>query len=356
MERPVGVTRDFLGADGNNVWGDIGLSKLDELGVAWEYLEENSAALEPYQVEGRPAILFGAPSVNASTFSGVRNTPLILARFGVGFDAVDLSACTDNDVAVTITPDGARRPVATAALTMILAALQNLVVKDRLVRSGGWDERTNWMGTGLTGRTIGLIGLGSTATDLVNLLEPFETRILAYDPYCEASRAETVGATLTSLYNLAREADVVVVMATLNQETHHLVSASFIGEMKPSAYLINVSRGPIVDEEALVSALENKNIAGAALDVFEQEPLSPLSPLVGLDNVTLSPHSIAWTSEMSLGNGTSAITAILDSLVGQAPHFVVNPEVLTRDAYRDKLAAAAQLATLELGAAAPASA
>jgi phosphoglycerate dehydrogenase-like enzyme len=170
MHRPVGVSRDFLDADGNNVWGDIGLDALDAAGIAWEYLEENTAELTPEQIEGRPGVIFAAPAVTADTFAGVTEPPLVLARFGVGYDAVDLPACTANAVAVTITPDGARRPVSTAALTMILASLHNLGAKDRLLRRGEWDRRTEWMGRGLTGTTIGLIGLGNTSTDLVELL------------------------------------------------------------------------------------------------------------------------------------------------------------------------------------------
>lgn len=337
MHRPVGVSRDFLDADGNNVWGDIGLDALDAAGIAWEYLEENTAELTPGQIEGRPGVIFAAPAVTMNTFAGVTEPPLVLARFGVGYDSVDLPACTANSVAVTITPDGARRPVSTAALTMILASLHNLGAKDRLLRRGEWDRRTEWMGRGLTGTTIGLIGLGNTSTDLVELLKPFGSTVIAYDPYCPPERAEALGVRLAGIADVAAASDVVVVMAVLTDETFHLINSDFLAQMKPVARLVNVSRGPIVDEAALIDALRSGTIAGAALDVFETEPLSIDSALVGMDNVILTPHSIAWTDEMSLGNGGSAVRAVIDAIESRAPQFVVNRDVLTKPEFQARL-------------------
>lgn len=332
--RPVGISRDFLDPDGANLWGDIGLDGLDAAGIEWEYLGSDVPELRPEDVEGRPALLFAAPAVTRATFEGVRRPPAVLARFGVGYDTVDLAACTAAGVAVTITPDGARRPVATAALGMLLGIQLNLATKDRLVRTGRWSERTGWMGRGLTGRTIGLIGFGSTATDLAALLAPFSPRLLAYDPYCPPERAVEAGAELVPLDRLARESDAVIVMAVLTPETEHLVDAAFFAAMRPHAVLVNVARGPIVDEAALIDALTGGRIRGAALDVFEAEPIDPNNPLLGLDSVLLTPHSVAWTDEMSIGNGRSAVQAIIDTLAGRPARFVVNREVLDTPAHR----------------------
>lgn len=328
--RPVGVSRDFLGADGENLWGDIGLAGFDEAGIDWEYLPQDVAVLRPEDVDGRPGLVFAAPAVDATTFDGVASPPLVLARFGVGYDAVDLDACTRAGVAVTITPDGAQKPVATAALGLLLGTLLNLGIKDRLVREDRWDERTAWMGRGLTGATVGVLGFGSTGTELARLLAPFDVTLLAYDPYCPPERAAELGARLVTRDELATQADAVVVMAALTPETRHLVDASFLALMKPTASLVNVARGPIVDEAALVTALQERRIRAAGLDVFEQEPLDPASPLRGLDNVLLAPHSIGWTDEMSRGNGASAVRAIVDALSGRIPRFVVNRAVLDR--------------------------
>lgn len=342
MERPVGISRDFLAEDGSGVWGDIGLGLLDERNIAWEYLDQSTPALTPDQIAGRPAVIFAEPAVAPSTFEGVESAPLVLARFGVGFDAVDLGACTEHGVAVTITPDGARRPVATAALTMLLATLHNLSAKERLTRTGAWSDRVRWMGTGLTGKTVGLVGLGNTSTDLVALLAPFQCEILAHDPYCPPDRAAALGVRLVGLDELAGSVDAVIVMAVLTDETRHMIDADFLRRMKPTAHLVNVSRGPLVDESALVEALQSGEIRGAALDVFEEEPLGLSSPLVQMDQVVLTPHSIAWTDEMSIGNGSSAIRAVLDVLDGKVPRFVVNREVLDSPAFTDRLGAVRQ--------------
>ncbi len=333
----VGVSRDFLGGDGVNVWGDIGLSGLDDAGVAWEYMPDDVAEFTAEQLAPYDAVIFAAPAVTAASFADGVPRPALLARFGVGYDAVDLAACTAAGVAVTITPDGARRPVATAALTMLLAALQNVVTKDRLVREHRWPERVNWMGRGLTGATVGLIGAGNTGTDLVRLLAPFEVEVIAYDPHCTPERAAAGGFACVGLDELAARADAIVVMAVLTPETYHLVDADFLARMKPEAVLVNVARGPIVDEVALIDALERRVIRHAALDVFEDEPQT--SGIERLDNVTLTPHSIAWTSEMSLGNGRSCVRAVLDVAAGRPPRYVINRDVLDNPAFSSRLRA-----------------
>ena len=320
----VGLSRDFLDSSGRNVWGDIGLAELDAAGVAYRYLDEDVDELRPSDIAGFDAMLFARPAVTERTFDGPGPFPKLLARFGVGYDTVDLDACTRNGVLVTITPDGARRAVATAALTMILAGLQHVVVKDRIVRSGDWTPRTRFMGRGLTGKTVGFIGLGNTATDLLTLLEPFRCRIVASSPGVDPQWADERGITMTDAAGVFESSDAIVITAALNAATHHLVNADLLARVRPGALLVNVARGPIVDEAALVDALRSGPLGGAALDVFETEPLPADSPLTGMDNVLLAPHSLAWTDEMSIGNGSSAIRAILAVRDGGTPRFVVN--------------------------------
>ncbi|KOG42415.1 NAD(P)-dependent oxidoreductase [Streptomyces resistomycificus] len=337
----VGVSRDFLDADGRNVWGDIRLGELDAAGVDWHYLPRDTDELLAPDIDGLDAVLFAGPAVTARTFADVARPPLLLARFGVGYDAVDLDACTRNGVLVTITPDGARRPVATAALTLLLSVLHNVTAKDRLVREGRWAERERWMGLGLTGRRIGLLGLGNTARDLVGLLRPFDVEVIAYDPYCPPETAAELGVRLANADTVMAQADAVVVMCVLSEETFHLVNARRLALMQPSAVLLNVARGPIVDEAALVEALRAGRIRGAGLDVFETEPPAPDNPLLSMDNVVLSPHSLAWTDEMSAGNGGSAVRAILDVSSGRLPRFVVNRDVFGHGYLSERLGALA---------------
>lgn len=337
----VGVSRDFLDADGRNVWGDIRLGDLDAAGVDWDYLPCDTAELLAPDIDGLDAVLFAGPAVTPRAFAGITRPPLLLARFGVGYDAVDLDACTRNGVLVTITPDGARRPVATAALALLLSVLHNVTAKDRLVREGRWSEKEQWMGRGLTGRRIGLLGLGNTARDLVGLLRPFEVEVIAYDPYCPPETAAELGVRLADADTVMAEADAVIVMCVLTEETFHLVDARRLALMKPSAVLLNVARGPIVDEPALIEALRAGRIRGAGLDVFETEPPDAGNPLLSMDNVVLSPHSLAWTDEMSTGNGGSAVRAILDVATGRLPRFVVNRDVLGHTYLSERLGALA---------------
>ena len=335
MTFTVGISPDFLDSTGRNVWGDIGLAGLNEAGLEWEYMQDKAPALTPAQMEQYDAILYAAPAVTAESFAGVANPPLILARFGVGYDAVDLTSCTAAGTVATITPDGARGPVATATLSMLLSVLHHTVMKDRLVRDQRWDLRENFMGTGLTGKTIGLLGVGNTGGELIRLLAPFGVRCVGYDPFCPPERAAELGVELMELEDVASCCDALIVMAVLTDQTRHIVDAGILDRMRPTAVVINMARGPIVHESDLIAALVSGSIAGAGLDVFEEEPVT--SALIGLDNVTLSPHCLSWTDEMSLGNGGSCVRAIVDVANGRTPNFVINREVLESAVFKDRL-------------------
>lgn len=333
----VGITRDFLRADGTIGFGDIGLSALDEApGVERHFLAENAKELLPEHIRGFDALLVLAPEVTARTLAG-NDRLAIVARFGVGYDSVDLDACTRSGVVVTITPDGVRRPVAAAAMTLILALTHRLLEKDRLTREGRWGEKLNYMGIGTTGRTLGLIGLGNIGREVFRLARPFDMRHLAHDPYATGEAASEAGAQLVPLDRLMMESDFVVVCCALTPETRHLVNSARLGLMKPTAYLVNVARGPIVNERDLVEVLRSRRIAGAGLDVFEQEPPSPDNPLFKLDNVIVSPHAICWTDECFLNNGRSACRSIIDVASGRVPVNVVNRAAATSPAFLARL-------------------
>ena len=323
----VALSADLRADTGAVSWGDIGLDELERAGVAWEFLPEETEALRAADIDGYDAVLFAAPAVTAETVSGP-NPPRLLARFGVGLDTVDVAACTRAGVAVTVTPDGARRAVATAALTLMLAVGQRLLDKERLVRIGRWADRIDFMGRGLTGRTVGVLGLGGAATELFAMLAPFATTNLATDPMRDPDDAAAMGVELVSLDELAARSDVLVVLAPLTDSTRGCVDARLIALMQPHAIIVNVARGPIVDTEALVLALQEGRLFGAGLDVMDPEPLPLTHPLLDLDNVVLTPHALAWTDEMALGNGSSAVRAILDVRAGRRPPFLVDDAVL----------------------------
>lgn len=338
----VGITADFLNADGSLGFGDIGLDVLTENPrIASEFLPPCGAELSRELADHYDALLVLAPRVTAATLDGCRRLALV-ARFGVGYDTVDVPACTRNNVMLTITPAGVRRPVAVSALALILALSHKLLAKDRLTRSGRWHEKLQHMGMGLTGRTLGLIGLGNIGREILRVTAPLEMRNVAFDPFVSTEVARASNALLLDLDDLLRQADFVCISCALTDQTRHLLSAQRLALMKPSAYLINVARGPIVDQAALTLTLQQGRIAGAALDVFEEEPIAADDPLLALDNVIVSPHAICWTDELFRGNGQAACRSILEVAAGRKPVDVVNREVLSQAGMIEKLAHFAQ--------------
>jgi phosphoglycerate dehydrogenase-like enzyme len=220
----------------------------------------------------------------------------------------------------------------------MLALSHKLVIKDRLTRAGRWADRLDYMGVGTTGRTLGVVGLGNIGCEVLKLAEPFGMNHIACDPYATKKQAAEVNAQLMDLESLLKVADFVAICCSLTDETHHLINAERLDLMRPSAFLINVARGPIVDQLALTTALQTGQIQGAGLDVFEQEPIDPSDPLLSLENVILSPHALCWTDECFLGNGQSACRSILDAASGRTPNNIVNGEVLLRTDLTEKLA------------------
>lgn len=333
----VGITRDFLRPDGTLALGDVGLDLLDAApGIRRAFLAEDTRELRPDQVRDHDALLVLAPRVTAATLEGVER-PAVIARFGVGYDNIDVEACTRRGILLTITPDGVRRPVAVAALTFLLALSHKLLVKDRLTRTGRWHEKLDHMGMGVTGRTLGVVGLGNIGRELLALARPLGMRHLAADPYASPASASAAGAELADLDHLLREADFICLCCALTPETHHLLDARRLALLKPTAYLINVARGPIVDQQALTQVLQERRIGGAALDVFETEPIDPADPLLALDNVLLAPHALCWTDECFRSNGRSACTSILDVAAGRTPQYIVNRAALEHPRWRGRL-------------------
>jgi len=216
----VGLTRDFLRADGSQAFADIDTSALDVGGVAWACLSKGGAGeeLPPAQMADLDAVLVLAPLVTESTLAGADRLAVV-ARLGVGYDSVDVEACTRQGVALTITPDGVRRPVASAALAFLLALAHKLPLKDRLTREGRWSEKAEHMGIGLRGRTLGLVGFGSIGGEISRLVSPHEMRIVAADPFAAAEAARDLGVELVSLDELLASADFVIVCCSLTPET-----------------------------------------------------------------------------------------------------------------------------------------
>jgi D-3-phosphoglycerate dehydrogenase len=223
--------------------------------------------------------------------------------------------------------------MATAALTFVLMLAQKVPTKDRLVREGRWSERVNHFGTGLSGRTLGSIGVGNIGAELFRLAMPLAMRHIACDPYVTQEAVRPLGVTLVDMDTLFREADFLCVNCPLNEETRHLVGAKQFALMKPTAFFINTARGPIVDETALYSALAGGRIAGAGIDVFEVEPTSADNPLLKLDNIIVTPHHVGLTDECINTVTASVFNACRDLAHGRVPKNVVNQQVLGKVPY-----------------------
>ena len=168
------------------------------------------------------------------------------------------------------------------------------------------------------------------------MAKPFDMRFIAHDPYVDKGVAAELGIELVGLDDVFRQADIVSVNCPLTAQTHHLVNAERLALMKPTAYLINTARGPIVDQKALTRVLQDRGIAGAGLDVLEQEPPEPDDPILRLDNVILSPHALCWTDQCFAGNGAADVKAVLDVQHGRTPRGVVNRAVLETDVWKSR--------------------
>ncbi len=334
----VALSGDFFDEAGKPAFPEFDLSPLKERDDLELVVLEKAGEIAPEQVADIDALILLAPRVTARTLAGSPRLAMV-ARFGVGYDTVDVGACTEEDVALVITPDGVRRPVAVSILTLMLALTGKLMVKDRLTRQGpeGFAARRGHMGVGLVGRTLGSIGIGNIGAELFRLARPLDMDFIAHDPYADRAVSQDLGIELVELEALFERADVLCVNCPLSEATRHLVNAERLALMKPSAYLINTARGPIVDQAALTEVLAAGRIAGAGLDVLEQEPPDPADPILKLDNVILTPHALCWTDQCFAGIGAADVQAALDLKAGRIPRGVVNREVLERPGWRDKL-------------------
>ncbi|HEX2924024.1 MAG TPA: phosphoglycerate dehydrogenase [Chloroflexota bacterium] len=249
----------------------------------------------------------------------------VISRTGVGYDAIDVAAATARGIAVCSTPDVNKYSVADWTMTLLLQCARRTVQNETVLRSGRWDRVE---GRELYESTLGIIGLGSIGKEVVRRARGFGMRIVAYDPFPDDAFAAEYGVSYLALEELLRQSDYVSLHTFLNKDTRHLINAERLALMKPTACLVNTSRGGVVDQEALYEALKERRIAWAALDVFEREPLEADSPLRTLDNVYLSAHAAGVTSDARRRSGSTAAENLVRVLRGEKPIHIVNPEVL----------------------------
>lgn len=284
------------------------------------------------------AIVFGY-KISRESLNGVEKL-LCISRYGVGFDSVDIPACNDANVFVSITPGGVQRSMGEGTIALIFAIAKNLRNYDKWVREGTWSQNVTRTLVNLQDRTLGFVGLGNIAIEAVRIAKGVGfSRLIAFDPYVSKDTATDLGVDLVDLPTVMRESDFVTLHTPLNTHTRGLIGAEELALMKPSAYLINTARGPVVDEAALIETLKQRRIAGAALDVLEKEPPAKDNPLFELDNVILSPHMVVFTEEAHRDMGIEACQNIRLVYEGKVPPTLANPEVTAQPGMQAKLAA-----------------
>jgi D-3-phosphoglycerate dehydrogenase / 2-oxoglutarate reductase len=251
----------------------------------------------------------------------------VIARVGVGYDAVDVAAATERGVAVTITPGANHDAVAEHTFALILALVKDLVAQHNALKAGSWPRKTNLP---LRGRTLGLAGLGRIGKAVALRGVCFGMKLAAYEPFPDPVFVQQHGVQLMSFEELLADSDFLSLHMPLTPQTRHLINKKTLGRMKPTAFLINTARGGMVCEADLVDALKTKRIAGAALDVFEDEPPSPTNALLALDNVVLTPHAAGGDLQSRDDMAAMAARSIAALSKGEWPaEQIVNQEVRT---------------------------
>ena len=272
--------------------------------------------------------------INEAAISDLTDCGLIL-KYAVGVDNVDLKAATNHGIVVCHIPNFCVEEVSDHAAAMLLALARGVVPYNDSVRWRGWGEfKPEPPMRRLRNRILGLVGFGRIARRFAEKIRGFGLKVLVFDPYVDQQTAQSLGATLVSVEELFAQSDFVSVHTPLTQQTHHSIGADLLKLMRPTSFIINTSRGPVIDEVALCTVLQDCSIAGAALDVTEVEPLPASSPLRTLHNVLITPHCAANSVE-SLNDLRYTGAASLEAYCkGYLPEFIANPSVRPKRSLR----------------------
>ena len=313
MQFTLGITGDLLTNEGNPCFGLQPLEALyKEKKILVEWMDPSIQILSEKETTKYDAILLNSPRLTKESINPKNNKVKIVSRFGVGYDSVDLDVLKKNNIVLTNTPNAVRRPVAVASLTMILSLSGKLMIKDNLVREGRWNERTNHMGVGLINKTLGIVGFGGIGREFVKISNGLFRNIICYDPFVGKEEMKNLQVDKVDFDEIANSSDFLVILCDLNEKTRGMIDSTFLNKMKSSSYLINLSRGPVVNENHLITSLKQNKISGAGLDVMTNEPIEENNELLNLKNTILTPHSLCWTDECFDSIAKEAITSILN--------------------------------------------
>jgi len=290
-----------------------------------EVTRETDQAVLAEKAEDVDVIITGAP-ITATVIEAAKKLKLIQTT-SVGYDRIDVESAAEKGVAICNVAESNANSVAELVFGLVIAVARRIASHDRLMRSGGWGRVDLEWQVQIRHKTLGIVGLGAIGSRVAQIgRSAFEMRVLAHDPYVTEERADQFGGRLVDLRTLMSESDVVTVHVPLNEETRHMIGGEELSLLKPSAIFINTSRGPVVDEEALIAVLEGGRISGAGLDVFEVEPLPEDSPLRALENVVLVPH-IGSASDALSHMVEVAVENVLRLAKGLEPFRIKTPEV-----------------------------
>ena len=254
----------------------------------------------------------------------------VISNYAVGFNNVDVDTATKHGIYVAYTPGILTETTADCAWALLLSIARRIAEADRYVRSGNWMHAWGprmFLGSDVHGKTLGIIGLGRIGSAVARRAKGFNMKIIYHDIMRREELEDELGVAFKEFDEFLSEADLVTIHVPLTEETHHMIGRRELSMMKRTAYLVNTSRGPVIDEEELYNALKERIIAGAALDVYEQEPIDPRSQLLGLDNVVLTPHIASASIETRTKMAVVAAKNLVSVLRGEEPPNLVNPEV-----------------------------
>lgn len=324
MTYRVAVTRGYAEEDGTTIFGDIGLDRLTQGGLEWSVLDEPMSPLRAEALDGFDAVIvLGSEVFDASSIPSDGRLKHV-ARFGAGYDAVDVDACTHAGILLTNTADAVREPMAHTALALLLGLAHNVLIKDRLTRTGRWAERAEHRGRGLQGATVGIVGFGGIGQEVARLVRALGVRVVAYNRSDRSIEAGGIGVEMLPLDEVMVESDYVIVTVSATPQTRHLIGDRQLALLGRHGRLINIARGSVVDEAALIRRLEAGELAGAGLDVFAQEPVDEQNPLLSMESVIVAPHSLCWTDGFTSAVSASVMESVLAVAAGDDPETAVN--------------------------------
>ncbi|MGB0207535.1 MAG: 2-hydroxyacid dehydrogenase [Candidatus Puniceispirillaceae bacterium] len=324
----IGISAALFGKEGTPCFDKALLAQLsDHPDIEMVIMEADKTHILAEDAERFDAVYLMLERVTGDAIDTPARKLKLIARHGVGFDTVDIPGVSRLGIIVTNTPAAVRRPVASMAMTMLLSLSHRLIEKHNLTRAGRWADSPDFMGMGLTAKVLGVLGAGSIGSEILRLAAPFDMQLMACDPHVGEGELAALNTQKVDAETLFSSADYLIIATALTEDTHHYVDAGRLGLMKPDASVINVARGPVIKESDLIAALRAGRLRAAALDVFETEPVERDNPLLAMDNVITTAHSLCWTDECFDNIARDGLGSILSFVAGERPRYVVNTDV-----------------------------